>query len=191
MVRTAPPGLLGPITIKGRTLRNRIVMPPMASHLSPPDGSVTQEHLDRYVPCAAAGVGLVMVEHCYVVAGGRTNDDQPGIHDDALIEGHARLCAQIQATGAVNRRAAQPRGRQGAERLQRPSAGQRLRRRGAARPGGVPRRHGRRDRGVSARLRPRRAGRLRSGRDPRRPWLPARRCFFAWISFGWRTDPSR
>ena len=49
MVRTAAPGLLTPITIKGRTLGNRIVMPRMASHLSPPDGSVTQEHLDRYV----------------------------------------------------------------------------------------------------------------------------------------------
>ena len=35
MVRTAAPGLLTPITIKGRTLGNRIVMPPMASHLSP------------------------------------------------------------------------------------------------------------------------------------------------------------
>ena len=101
MVRTAAPGLLAPITIKGRTLRNRIVMPPMASHLSPPDGSVTQEHLDRYVPRAAAGVGLVMVEHCYVVAGGRTSDDQLGIHDDTLIDGHARLCAEIRATGAV------------------------------------------------------------------------------------------
>ena len=101
MVRTAAPGLLAPITIRGCTLRNRIVMPPMASHLSPPDGSVTQEHLDRYVPRAAAGVGLVMVEHCYVVAGGRTSDDQLGIHDDALISGHARLRARIQATGAV------------------------------------------------------------------------------------------
>lgn len=60
MARAAPSGLLAPITIKGRTLRNRIVMPPMASHLSPPDGSVTPAHLDRYVPRAAAGVGLVM-----------------------------------------------------------------------------------------------------------------------------------
>lgn len=101
MVRTAPAGLLAPITIKGRTLRNRIVMPPMASHLSPPDGSVTPAHLDRYVPRAAAGVGLVMVEHCYVAAGGRTSDDQLGIHDDALIAGHARLCERIRAAGAV------------------------------------------------------------------------------------------
>ncbi len=101
MARAAVPGLLTPITIKGRTLRNRIVMPPMASHLSPPDGSVTQEHLDRYVPRAAAGVGLVMVEHCYVVADGRTSDDQLGIHDDAVVAGHAVLCERIRATGAV------------------------------------------------------------------------------------------
>lgn len=50
---------------------------------------------------AAAGVGLVMVEHCYVTAGGRTGDDQLGIHDDALIAGHADLCARIRAAGAV------------------------------------------------------------------------------------------
>lgn len=101
MDRTPPPGLLTPITIKGHTVRNRIVMPPMASHLSPPDGSVTPAHLDRYAPRAAAGVGLVMVEHCYVTAGGRTSDDQLGIHDDALIAGHAELCARIRAAGAV------------------------------------------------------------------------------------------
>ena len=101
MARAAVPGLLTPITIKGRTLRNRIVMPPMASHLSPPDGSVTQEHLDRYVPRAAAGVGLVMVEHCYVVADGRTSDDQLGVHDDTVVAGHAVLCERIRATGAV------------------------------------------------------------------------------------------
>lgn len=61
MDRTPPPGLLTPITIKGRTVRNRIVMPPMASHLSPPDGSVTPAHLDRYAPRAAAGVDVIHV----------------------------------------------------------------------------------------------------------------------------------
>jgi imidazolonepropionase-like amidohydrolase len=101
MGRTDPPGLLTPITIRGRTLRNRIVMPPMASHLSPPDGSVTQEHLDRYVPRAAAGVGLVMIEHCYVVAGGRTSDDQLGIHDDALIDASAPVAKRVELRGPV------------------------------------------------------------------------------------------
>ena len=108
MVRTAAPGLLTPITIKGRTLRNRIVMPPMASHLSPPDGSVTQEHLDRYVPRAAAGVGLVMVEHCYVVAGGRTSDDQlSSAHPRRRADRRPRpalrpLCTNVEAHTGCN-----------------------------------------------------------------------------------------
>ena len=38
-----------------------------------------------------------MVEHCYVVAGGRTSDDQLGIHDDALVAGHARLCERVRS----------------------------------------------------------------------------------------------
>ena len=76
-------------------------MPPMESHLSLPDGSVTQDHLKRYVPRAAAGVGLVIVEHSYVVADGRTGNDQLGIHDDALIEGHFTLSKGIKDTGAV------------------------------------------------------------------------------------------
>ena len=151
-------------------------MPPMASHLSPPDGSVTQEHLDRYVPRAAAGVGLVMVEHCYVVAGGRTSDDQLGIHDDALISGHARLRARIQATGAVT-------GIQlnhGGGKVPSACSGHQP---VSASAGVVPR--GQEEcraatvaeiqeypRGF-ARAAPRRAGRLRSGRDPRRPRLPA------------------
>ena len=46
-----------------------------------------------------AAPGLVMVEHCYVVAGGRTSDDQLSsastttrrLSRATLIDGHARL----------------------------------------------------------------------------------------------------
>jgi len=73
----------------------------MESRLSLPDGSVTQDHLQRYVPRAAAGVGLVIVEHSYIVADGRIRNDQLGIHDDALIRGHFLLSKRIKETGAV------------------------------------------------------------------------------------------
>ena len=89
MVRTAAPGLLTPITIKGRTLGNRIVMPPMASHLSPPDGSVTQEHLDRYVPWQPSADRWSSTVTWWLAAASATTSS--GIHDDALIDGHARL----------------------------------------------------------------------------------------------------
>ena len=58
--------------------------------------------VQRHAPASTVGLTWSAPRRpAYLVADGRTSDDQLGIHDDALIEGHARLCAQIQASGAV------------------------------------------------------------------------------------------
>jgi 2,4-dienoyl-CoA reductase-like NADH-dependent reductase (Old Yellow Enzyme family) len=95
------PGLFSPLTIKHFTLRNRIVLPPMANNLSDDSGSVTDAHLQHYVRRAKAGVGMVIVEHAYVGIDGRVNRNQLGIHHDDLLPGLHRLAMAVKDSGAV------------------------------------------------------------------------------------------
>jgi 2,4-dienoyl-CoA reductase-like NADH-dependent reductase (Old Yellow Enzyme family) len=50
---------------------------------------------------AAAGCGLVIVEHAFVQPRGRHTPTQIGVHDDALIDGLSRLASAIRGAGAV------------------------------------------------------------------------------------------
>lgn len=96
------PGLFDPITINGLTLKNRIVMPPMANHIANDDGDVLEKHVHHYAARARAGVGLIIVEHAYVQKSGRAGDFQLGIHDDARIPGLCRLAEAIRAGGSAS-----------------------------------------------------------------------------------------
>lgn len=95
------PGLFSPLTIKNFTLRNRIVLPPMANNMAGSDGAVTNTHIEHYVRRARAGVGMVIVEHTYVRWDGRANVRQLGIYDDSLIPGLRALADAVRASGAV------------------------------------------------------------------------------------------
>jgi 2,4-dienoyl-CoA reductase-like NADH-dependent reductase (Old Yellow Enzyme family) len=96
------PGLLDPIAIQGLTLKNRIVMAPMATYHADEDGAVTDSHIGHYAARARAGVGLIITEHAFIDRGGRAAERQLGIHDDRLIAGLKRLTAAIQAGGAAS-----------------------------------------------------------------------------------------
>ncbi|MHB1381091.1 MAG: oxidoreductase [Thermoleophilia bacterium] len=96
------PSLSDPITIKNVTIRNRVVMPPMANDLSDETGAVTDRHLDHYRSRAEAGVGLIIVEHAYITPKGKMTIPQLGIHDDALVPGLARLADTIRSGGAAS-----------------------------------------------------------------------------------------
>jgi 2,4-dienoyl-CoA reductase-like NADH-dependent reductase (Old Yellow Enzyme family) len=91
-------GLLDSLEIKGLVLRNRIVMPPMQTGLATVKGEVTERLVDYYVRRCAA-LGLLIVEHSYVSAGGRLSLKQLGIYDDELIFGLERLAGSIHSKG--------------------------------------------------------------------------------------------
>jgi NADPH2 dehydrogenase len=91
-------GLLDPLKVKGLTLRNRIVMPPMQTGRATVQGAVTTRLINFYVRRSAA-LALLVVEHSYVSAAGRLSMKQLGIHDDDLIEGLERLTSRIHAMG--------------------------------------------------------------------------------------------
>ncbi len=96
------PGLADPLTFKGLTLKNRIVMPPMANDFSGPDGEVNDRHLEHYRARAEAEVGLMIVEHSYVNPNGKMTVKQLGIHEDGLVPGLTRLADTIREAGAAS-----------------------------------------------------------------------------------------
>lgn len=91
------PNLFDPIAIKGLRLKNRIVMPPMFTKMATPDGWIADRHIVHYTARARGGVGLIIVEHTYVLPNGKLSPGQLGLYDDNLIPGLRQL------TGAVHR----------------------------------------------------------------------------------------
>jgi len=90
--------LLDPLEVKGLTFRNRIVMPPMATGLATTKGSVTNSLIEHYTRRSKA-VGLLIVEHSYVILQGKVSERQLGIYDDSLVSGLEKLSSSVHATG--------------------------------------------------------------------------------------------
>lgn len=88
--------LAQPITVKHLTITNRIVMPPMATHMSQ-DGRVSPELCAYYLARAEAGTGLIITEHAYIDVSGRADPHQVSVADDAMLPGLERLAATIHA----------------------------------------------------------------------------------------------
>ncbi|MBQ7607108.1 MAG: NADH:flavin oxidoreductase [Desulfovibrionaceae bacterium] len=80
------------------SLANRIVMPPMATHLSP-EGCVTEELCTHYAARASAGTGLIITEHCCIAQSGRADPRQLSVAEDSLLPGLTRLSSCVHASG--------------------------------------------------------------------------------------------
>lgn len=94
------PDLFSPYTLKGVTLRNRIVMSPMTMYNSV-EGKLDDYHVSYLGARAAGGFGLVFGEQMAISPEGRTTTSCAGIWNDDQIEGHARVCAIIARMGGV------------------------------------------------------------------------------------------
>jgi 2,4-dienoyl-CoA reductase-like NADH-dependent reductase (Old Yellow Enzyme family) len=92
--------LFSPMTIRGMTLRNRIVVPPMHQY-SAVKGFPTDWHLMNAGKFAAGGAGLVVVESTKVERRGCGTVGDLGIWDDAFIAPLSRLAAFIREQGAA------------------------------------------------------------------------------------------
>ena len=95
------PHLFSPLTLRGLTLRNRIVMSPMCVYSAGGDGQATDWHLGHYLARAAGGAGLLITEATAVEPRGRISANDLGLWDDAQVEPLARLVRLVQAEGAA------------------------------------------------------------------------------------------
>lgn len=99
-----------PIRIGSRTVKNRIVVPPMADFgMTDENGLVNDRHVDRYASYAKGGAGLIIIEACSAVKfqenrGTILLDSEkclPGLGDLAKVskQNNAVALVQIMLTG--------------------------------------------------------------------------------------------
>lgn len=92
--------LLEPIKINNMNVNNRLVMPPLATEKSLSDGRVTQELLAYYDEKSRGGyIGLIIIEHSFVVNRGKASKNQLSVADDGVIPEIAELAKIIQKNG--------------------------------------------------------------------------------------------
>jgi 2,4-dienoyl-CoA reductase-like NADH-dependent reductase (Old Yellow Enzyme family) len=89
--------LFDPCALKGLTLKNRIVFPPVVCFGWSAAGEMTENHLAHYQKVAAGGAGLVIAEAACVAPEARLNPSQLGIWSDEFIPGFARLAERCHA----------------------------------------------------------------------------------------------
>ncbi len=82
-------------------LKNRLIMPPMATNFADKDGQVTDRQIAYYAERAKGGVGLVIVEvSCVDAPVGKGFSGQLCIDDDKFIPGLSKLAKAIKRNGA-------------------------------------------------------------------------------------------
>jgi NADPH2 dehydrogenase len=92
--------LFSPYTVKGVTIKNRIVMSPMCMYSSDESGKVKNWHLTHYTTRAVGQVGLIIVEATAVSSEGRISPRDLGIWSDEHIDGLKNIVSLSKEHGA-------------------------------------------------------------------------------------------
>jgi 2,4-dienoyl-CoA reductase-like NADH-dependent reductase (Old Yellow Enzyme family) len=99
------PLLFTPLTLRGTTLANRIVMAPMCQYSASPDGpeigAPNDWHIQHYGSRALGRPGLIIVEATGVSPEGRISAFDLGIWNDAQVEAHRRLTRLFHDNGVA------------------------------------------------------------------------------------------
>ena len=98
--RGPQPHLFTPLTLRGLTLRNRVVVSPMCQYAAV-DGRMTDWHVHHHARFAMGGAALGIVEATAVVPEGRITHGCTGLWEDGQIEGMRRIAEVYAAYGAV------------------------------------------------------------------------------------------
>lgn len=87
-----------PLTTGKLKLKNRLIMPPIATAKSSATGQITREILKHYDEKTRGGcLSLVIVEHCFITNQGKARDLQMSIADDSTLEGFGMLVDVLHA----------------------------------------------------------------------------------------------
>lgn len=90
-----------PISVKKIEMKNRLVMPPMATAKSDDEGKVTEQICEYYEEKSHGGyIGLIITEHSYVSLEGKASRGQLSIADDSVIDGLRELTSIIHDNGS-------------------------------------------------------------------------------------------
>lgn len=92
--------LFSPFVIRNITLKNRIVMSPMAMYAAQEDGLLTPWHHVHYISRAVGQVGLIMLEVTAISPEGRISAQDLGIWNDSQVDELKKLTDGIKSAGA-------------------------------------------------------------------------------------------
>ena len=93
--------LIEPLTSGKLTLKNRLVMPPMATSKSEKDGSVSKAILDYYDEKSQGGyIGLIVIEHSYITKQGKASEGQLSVANKSDFDGLHKLADVIHKNGS-------------------------------------------------------------------------------------------
>lgn len=99
------PTLLTPLKIRGKTLRNRIIVAPMCQYSTAESGdqigALTPYHITTLGHYALKGSSLVFIEATGVQPNGRISPNCPGIWDDSQIPGVKSVADMIKSQGSL------------------------------------------------------------------------------------------
>jgi NADPH2 dehydrogenase len=93
--------LLEPLQASSLFLKNRLVMPPMATEKADADGKVSPAMLDYYAKKSAGGyISLIIVEHSFISQEGKASKKQLSVADDSVGENLKKLAETIHRNGS-------------------------------------------------------------------------------------------
>lgn len=93
--------LFSPFRICEIELKNRIVLPALASFLLEDDGIITDKTVNHYQKRAAGGPAMVFMEACAVSAEGIVSRNQSRIFEQSYVGGLANIAKAIKSEGAI------------------------------------------------------------------------------------------
>lgn len=93
--------LLKPLNQGNINLKNRLIMPPMATAKSEEDGRVSKDILDYYNEKSQGGyISLIIIEHSFVTEQGKASNRQLSVADDSMIDDLKKLAHVIHNNGS-------------------------------------------------------------------------------------------
>ncbi len=93
--------LFSSFRIRDIELKNRIVMPSIASFFTDKEGHITDLAIEHYRRRAAGGPAMVMMEACAVSSEGIVSPNQTRIYHDRYIEELAKIARAIEEEGSI------------------------------------------------------------------------------------------
>ena len=93
--------LFSPFELKGKTVRNRCVVPAMVADYCNEDGTVTEKFIAYHEAKAKGGFGLIITEDFAITPRGKGFPNIPGLWNDGQIAGFSEFTRRIHAQGAL------------------------------------------------------------------------------------------
>jgi 2,4-dienoyl-CoA reductase-like NADH-dependent reductase (Old Yellow Enzyme family) len=101
MSKSRFPRLFSPLELRGKILRNRMVMPAMATHFADADGGISPAIADYLGARAAGGFAMVITENLGVHASGRSTGRMAMADSDDALPGLTGIADAVKRHGAI------------------------------------------------------------------------------------------